>query len=199
MTLLNLNTPLADSFISKRILPNIGVAHTTDEELCVLYRKYYSYNNGKLIRREDGKEMGHPNTHGYLFFHDKYHLNSNISSHMEMVARVIYMMEVGVIPEGYQIDHIDGVRDNNLISNLQLLITQHNIWKRELPNETSKFFGVHYDKSRDNYRAQVYLPDMPNGRRYKKLGSFKNERQAAEAYNAYVLAHDSNQRLNILD
>ncbi len=32
----------------------------------------------------------------------------------------------GAIPEGYEVDHIDRVRDNNNLSNLQLLAVKEN-------------------------------------------------------------------------
>ena len=44
------------------------------------------------------------------------------NGHLRMKHRLIYFLYHGVIPElGYEIDHIDRVRDNNSIGNLRIL------------------------------------------------------------------------------
>lgn len=47
-----------------------------------------------------------------------YYLNS---THRLRLHRYVYQCEVGEIPNGYEIHHIDLDKDNNVVSNLQLL------------------------------------------------------------------------------
>lgn len=79
-----------------------------------------------------------------------------------------------------QIDHIDGDKLNNHISNLQLLTPRENTikhykkLKRELPT------GVYYDKKSEKYYSRIYI----NGRS-KHLGSFDSVKNAVSAYENY--------------
>ena len=52
------------------------------------------------------------------FRYEIYYLNS---THRLRLHRYVYLCEVGDIPKGYEIHHIDFNKDNNDISNLQLL------------------------------------------------------------------------------
>jgi len=46
------------------------------------------------------------------------------------INRLVYMAFNGEIPEGYEVDHIDGDRFNNSIDNLQILTPAENSAKR---------------------------------------------------------------------
>lgn len=46
------------------------------------------------------------------------------------INRLVYMAFNGEIPEGYEVDHIDGDRFNNSIDNLQILTPEENSAKR---------------------------------------------------------------------
>ena len=66
-------------------------------ELCVLFKK----------------------KNGYLYFSAK---NKHILHH-----RALYEIFVSVIPEGYQIDHINTVRDDNRLENLRVVTRSENM------------------------------------------------------------------------
>lgn len=55
--------------------------------------------------------------------------------------RIIWEMHNGPIPNGMEIDHINRVRDDNRIENLQLITHKQNLGRR---NQTSK--GYSFDK-----------------------------------------------------
>lgn len=60
------------------------------------------------------------------------------------VHRVVYELEVGPIPKGMTVDHLDGVRTNNLISNLTVKTQRaNNQNKRMYSNNSSGIKGVH--------------------------------------------------------
>lgn len=71
-----------------------------------------------------------------------------------VVARIIWQLEVGPIPIGMEIDHIDGDASNNKLSNLRLATRSQNACNikrrvRELPA------GVSW--SNGTYCARVYI------------------------------------------
>lgn len=77
----------------------------------------------------------------------------------------------------YQIDHINGHRDDNRLSNLRLATGSQNNWnaKRRRDN-TSGVKGVSWDARSGNWQAQI----MINGKG-KHLGFFSTKEQAASA------------------
>lgn len=81
--------------------------------------------------------------------------------------------------EGYVIDHINGDKLDNRRCNLRYATTQENsrnTFKQK--NCTSNFKGVYFVKKRNCWNAQIYL-----NRKQIFLGCFKNEIEAAKAYN----------------
>jgi HNH endonuclease/AP2 domain len=69
--------------------------------------------------------------------------------------RLIWAMHYGEMPIG-QIDHINGIRDDNRIENLRLVNNQENNKNKRLSaNNTSGVMGVCWDKSRGKWSAQI--------------------------------------------
>jgi hypothetical protein len=90
--------------------------------------------------------------------------------------RIVWLMHYGNWPE-YEIDHIDGNKQNNRIENLRDVPRSVNCQnlKRPLKNGTSGYLGVTF--VRGNYKSQV----MVNGKR-KQLGGFVTPEEAFAAY-----------------
>lgn len=77
-----------------------------------------------------------------------------------------------------QVDHIDNVKTNNRIDNLQLLSQRENTTKAYLTtNKSSKYIGVSWVKSRNKWVSMITI----NGSQ-KNLGRFKTEYEAHLAY-----------------
>ena len=75
------------------------------------------------------------------------------------------------------IDHIDNNRLNNNVSNLRWVTFQENSMNQKLStNNTSNYKGVHFDKQRNKWRAQIYI----NGKN-KHLGYFEKIEDAVNA------------------
>ena len=77
--------------------------------------------------------------------------------------------------EGLTIDHIDGNKLNNSINNLQLLSTRLNTQKSR--NKTSIYTGVTFDSKWNSYYTRIVFE-----RKTKHIGTFKNELDAAKAF-----------------
>jgi hypothetical protein len=88
--------------------------------------------------------------------------------------RLVYIYHYGDIPNDLQIDHINGIRDDNRIENLRLVTHQENQW-----NQT-KAKGYYWHKRNKTYLARIVIDG-----KLKHIGSFDNE---DDARNAYIMA-----------
>lgn len=75
------------------------------------------------------------------------------------------------------VDHIDGDKENNKLSNLQILSHRGNIQKADRKNKSSKFTGVTFHKGRQMYRAYIDV-----SKKNIHLGFYDNEVEASKAY-----------------
>ena len=94
--------------------------------------------------------------------------------------RLIWEAFVGLIPAGYQIDHIDGWKTNNDISNLRLVTAKGNgrAFRRKAFGASSKYRGCSWMKASKKWEAYI----RKNGKRHH-IGVFIQEKDAAIAYN----------------
>lgn len=92
--------------------------------------------------------------------------------------RMMWLVFNGEIPEGYEVDHIDNNKENNVLSNLQLLKSRHNSAKRSMNlKKTSRFTGVSWSVEKNKWQAHIRI----NGKS-KSLGRYDNEIDASIAY-----------------
>lgn len=76
-----------------------------------------------------------------------------------------------------QVDHINNIKTDNRIENLQLLSARANTAKAILLKENKKSRYVGITSRRNRYEARIVI----NGKRYH-IGTFMSETEAAEAY-----------------
>lgn len=103
--------------------------------------------------------------------------------------RVVYAMFHGVWPEN-QIDHIDGDRSNNLISNLRDVTQQINIQNQRRPHKNNKtgYLGVKLCDGAKGFAAQITVNGVA-----RELGRFSDPSEAHQVYiKAKRALHDGN-------
>lgn len=121
---------------------------------------------GIVTRRRDG-HLGYDNGHGYLLI--KFD-GRNISAH-----RLAWLIHYGQFPDG-NLDHVNGQKKDNRISNLRVATyQQNNANRRGWKNSTSGIKGVGIKNGR--WMAQITVD-----RKNKHLGYFDTKEQAAKAY-----------------
>jgi hypothetical protein len=135
----------------------------TQEQLMQLV--HYEPTTGVFTRirshRKDrlGKEPGGLNTKGYV--------QIRINNKLYLAHRLAWLYVYGEFPIN-QIDHIDGQKTNNKITNLREATNKQNQENTPLKsNNTTGFRGVHFNKKNNNYRAYIC-----HNRRQISLGSF---------------------------
>lgn len=83
------------------------------------FNRMFDYRDGKLIQKVKrprvnvGDIAGTKDTSG--------HLQTMVYGRLYLVHRIIWIMLNGDIPDKMEIDHINGVRDDNRIENLRLV------------------------------------------------------------------------------
>lgn len=140
------------------------------------WHKIFKYENGKLLwvvkpcgKVRVGDEAGWLDNRG--------HLRVEYRRKKYGVHRVIWEMHHGSIPDGYEIDHINGVKDNNQIENLRLATKSQNQWNScKQKNNTSGFKGVYWHKLSQKWSACIQVFG-----KLKHLGLFLTKE---DAYNA---------------
>jgi len=82
-------------------------------------------------------------------------------------------------PRHMDIDHINGVRDDNRISNLRIATRGENLANARSKSATSKYRGIGFDRERQKWLMQV---KGPTGKRIVKR--YPTEIEAARAYDS---------------
>lgn len=99
-----------------------------------------------------------------------------INGKKHLSHRVIFVMIYGVVPQF--IDHVNGDKSNNSISNLRPATKQQNSWNaRRKSNGSTEFKGVSPIGSR--WRATICI-----GGKLEEIGRFDSPIEAANAYDA---------------
>lgn len=135
--------------------------------------------NVRSFQRKKGllKLMG--DSYGYR----QVHLSKNGKPVRYKVHRLVAALFLGLTSEMH-VDHIDGTRSNNKVSNLRVCTLEENLrFTNVRKNKTSKFVGISVSKS-GKWRAQIQV-----GKKKKWLGVFDTEEQAHTAYQTELKAN----------
>lgn len=145
------------------------------ESLQDLFNSLFIYDEltGNLVRQKNKRKVGSIDGAGYY--------TTEIQNKSWKIHRIIYIMFYGDIPEGFWIDHINGIKTDNRIENLRMVTpTQNFLNKIGNIKGTSQYKGVYKSNKRDSWIAEI---KFNNKKIY--LGTFKTE---IEAHTAYITA-----------
>ena len=145
--------------IRKKISPipkDIGdyLAYSEESKTGLINKVHRSGNCRK------GQESGYDGLNGYYIV--------GFENKLYRVHRVVYFLKTGVDPQEKQVDHIDGNKLNNKISNLRLADNQqNNANKKKRKTNTSGITGVYWRKDRNKWEADIMVSYKSH-----KLGHF---------------------------
>lgn len=147
-----------------------------------IIQEYLSYSpeagTFTWVKRRRGVKLG--SIAGCMALHGYVHIG--FSGKTYLAHRLAWLFHTGNWPN-FDIDHIDGNRSNNRISNLREATraeNHQNKGKSELicgREPTSKYVGVSYDLSRKKWKAEI-----TKGRIAKFLGRYDSQEEAHDAY-----------------
>ena len=145
-----------------------------------LVAEYLEYRNGHLYwikakarRTKVGDQFGCLHHTGYR--------HGRFNGKLYREHRLIWLLLRGTFPDG-DLDHINGIRDDNRIENLRERNDQQNNYnKGSLPGSTSKYKGVSWNKWHKKWAAQFNYKG-----KVKHIGYFEDEKEAANAYDKYT-------------
>ena len=150
----------------------------------------YNKETGGFIRKVKtaiatniGDKAGYVNKQGYV--------QMRVHGKTYQAHSLAWLYVFGEMPA--LIDHIDGDRSNNAITNLRIADRSTNGFNREKKSESSSMFkGVLWSKKHCKWEAKINA-----NRKRKHLGHFQCEQEAAHAYNkAAIELHGTYARLN---
>ena len=112
------------------------------------------------------------------------YLDVRIDRKLYRAHRIAYALTHGAIPDGWEVDHINGCRSDNRLSNLRLVTSaenkQNTVHMR--PDNTSGTVGVAYDASRNKFAAYIGSEGrLVNLGRFDTIEEAKQARFDAEA------------------
>lgn len=94
-----------------------------------------------------------------------------------LAHRLAWLWLYGFDPQG-DVDHINGVRNDNRIANLRIATRSQNLWNSRRPcNNTSGFKGVSFDKNRRRWQVHIRVAG-----RIIFLGCFSSPEEGHAAY-----------------
>jgi hypothetical protein len=137
----------------------------------VLHKFDYNHFTGELMRVLAGglRSTAGTDCNGYL--------RSTIDGKQEYNHRIVWAHYYREQPPEF-IDHIDGDRGNNSISNLRACTLAENQMNRKVSiNNTTGYTGVTYIANRGKYKATIYKDNKPI-----YVGLFETAMKAHEAY-----------------
>ena len=88
------------------------------------YENYWINDCGTVVNEKSRKILRPTMRNGYF----RVGLQKNSQANKLSVHRLVYETFVGEIPPGYEVDHINGVRDDNSYKNLRLVTRSENMY-----------------------------------------------------------------------
>ena len=141
------------------------------------FPNYEVSNKGRVRNIKTGRILKLQHTNGYRIFA----FYSDRKRTQQKVHRLVAEEWLDNPENKPCVDHIDGNKSNNRVSNLRWATIAENLRnKRKCRNGTSKYKGVSWHRSSKKWVTHI---------RNQHVGSYADEREAAIAYNNHAKEH----------
>jgi len=128
-------------------------------------------------KRYSGKKAGTISAYQYL--------RCAFDKSVYPIHRLMWYVHNGGIPAGYEIDHINGNRQDNRLKNLRLVTDHQNAMNKGMSKRnTSGITGVYWHVTRKKWMAKIRVNDklLSLGQYSKKDEAISARKQAEETY-----------------
>ena len=132
---------------------------------------YWKEDSGRWGRIKAGSIAGHKKSNGYIVI--------NIKGKLCYAHRLVFELEGG-IPDGMEVDHINGDASDNRRNNLRLCSSRQNSYntRRPVTNKTG-IKSVHFDAGTGKFRVRIRKDGV-----HVHVGLFNSLEEAAVAASA---------------
>lgn len=144
------------------------------------WHEHYEYGSGKIYRRysnnkyKEGAEVGWVDSRGYV--------RTKLNAKMTFAHRVIWEMHNGPVPNGVEIDHINGIKHDNRIENLRCVDRWINCKNAAMRTDNKTgVTGVSYNKGKNRFIVQLQKDGV---RESKSFLEFNEAKEYAESFYA---------------
>jgi hypothetical protein len=127
----------------------------------------FTWKENRGSNKTKGKIADNKNLRGYITI--------GINGKRYKAHRLAWLYIYGDFPKG-QIDHINGVRDDNRIENLRIVTNRQNCQNYKIHRE-GKLVGNSFHKNNKKWQSSIVI----NGKQ-KYLGYYETQQEAHEAY-----------------
>ena len=120
--------------------------------------------------------------HGY----SQVNLSKNGKNQVTKIHKLVAVNFMHHNPNGYKlvIDHVNNIRSDNRLCNIQLITSRKNSSKDK--KGSSKYTGVSWDRSARKWKTSIMIKGVN-----KNLGLFSNEREASLRYQNILKKHEN--------
>lgn len=132
------------------------------------------HSNGRIDNINEKIRKHYSNKKYSMMVLSKNGINKTFTVH-KLVA-ITFLSYINNFNKDLVIDHINNIKTDNRLDNLQL-ITQRENCAKDLKNNYSKYVGVSRDKYTKVWRARIFINNKS-----KHLGCFLTELEAHKAY-----------------
>lgn len=157
------------------------------------WHEYFDYcpTTGALRWKQERPVSHFKNTRGAKLWHSRYagtivackdtygYIQAGLSGRRHLAHRIIWEMMNGAIPKGCEIDHVNGVRDDNRIENMRIATHEQNMRNTRLRSDNKTGYkGV-------RLRDGIWVASIKKAGKHIHVGHFET---AEDAHRAYCVA-----------
>lgn len=133
----------------KDFTKELNIYNTVEFRKLENYDNYFIYEDGRVFSLISNKYLKFSNKTGYSKVGI---LNNDNKQKTHFVHRLVYQAFKGKIPEKYQVDHINGIRDDNRLINLRLLTPKENSQNKHHLEQYKEMDKIKYIKENGKER-----------------------------------------------